>query len=102
MSENNLKSAWEIALEKLEAQGEGPIEELSEKIKKKIAETRRKYEALIAEAEISNAGRLKKAVASNQLDQIRSIQEELPMERNKLKAKMEEVVRQIRAGKDKN
>ena len=36
MSENNLKSAWEIALEKLEAQGEGPIEELSEKIKKKI------------------------------------------------------------------
>lgn len=98
MSESNLKTAWEIALEKLESQGEGKIEELSEEIKEAIAETRQKYKARIADAEISTAGSLKKAMESNQLDQIQTLQEELVAERKKLEARMERAVERIRKG----
>ena len=98
MAKSNLKSAWEIALAKLESQGEGKIEELNEETKEAIAETRQKYKARIAEAEISTAGRLKEAMESNQLDQIQTLQEELTAERMTLEARMETAVKRIRTG----
>ena len=56
-----MKSAYELALERLEAQGiERPREEaLSAEVKEKIAETRRKAEAQLAELEILHKDRLK-------------------------------------------
>ncbi len=98
MSRSDLKSAWEIVLEKLESQGEGKIEELNEETKEAIAETRQKYKARIAEAEINTAGRLKEAMESNQLDQIQTLQEELVAERKNLEARMETAVERIRTG----
>ena len=97
---DELKSAWEIALEKMEASGEARVEELSEEQKEAIAETRRKYTARIAEAEINAAARIRGALESGQVDQIRGLQEELSRERRKLEDRMESKVEAIREGKD--
>ena len=97
---DELKSAWEIALEKMEASGEARVEELSEEQKEAIAETRRKYRARIAEAEINAAARIRGALESGQVDQIRGLQEELSRERRKLEDRMESKVEAIREGKD--
>ncbi len=97
---DELKSAWEIALEKMETGGEARIEKLSEEQKEAIAETRRKYRARIAEVEINSAARMKEALGSGQMDQVRVLQEELPLERKKLEDRMESKVEKIRAGKN--
>ena len=47
-----MKSAYELALERLEEQGIGAPEELDEKTRDGIAEARRKAEAKLAELEI--------------------------------------------------
>jgi hypothetical protein len=56
-----MKSAYELALERLEAQGiERPREEaLTPEVKEKIADLRRKAEAQLAELEILHEDRLK-------------------------------------------
>ena len=95
---DELKSAWEIALEKMEAQGGEKIEELSAEQKEAIAATRRKYKARIAEAEINTAARVKQALESGQVDQLRTLQEELSLERKKLEDRMESKVESIRKG----
>jgi hypothetical protein len=58
---SGMKSAYELALERLEKQGiERPREEsFSEDLKEKIAEARRKAEAKLAELEILHKNRLK-------------------------------------------
>ena len=96
---DELKSAWEIALEKMETRGEAGIEKLSAEQKETIAETRRKYRARIAEVEINSAARIKEALESGQMDQVRVLQEELPLERKKLEDRMESKVERIREGK---
>ncbi len=96
---DELKSAWEIALEKMGSQAEAGIEELSEEQKEAIAETRRKYKARIAEAEINSMSRIKGTLESGQVDQVRVLQEELSLERKKLEDRMESKVQRIREGK---
>jgi hypothetical protein len=65
MAENDkgarMKSAYELALERLEQQGiERPREEsLSEETREKVAEVRRQAEAKLAELEILHGNRLK-------------------------------------------
>jgi len=56
-----MKSAYEVALERLEARGiERPREEaLTEEVKQQIAEIRQKAEADLAQAEILHRDRLK-------------------------------------------
>ena len=56
-----MKSAYELALERLEKQGiERPREEsFSDELREKIAEARRKAEARVAELEILHKNRLK-------------------------------------------
>jgi hypothetical protein len=57
-----MKSAYELALERLEAQGiERPREEaLSDETKREIAEARRQTEAKLAELEILHRDKLRK------------------------------------------
>ncbi len=97
---DELKSAWQIALEKLESQGAGKIEELSQEKKEAIAEIRRKFKARIAGAEIAAAGRLKEALASSRPDQVPALQQELAAERKNLEARMEAAVERIRTGEE--
>ena len=93
---DELKSAWEVALEKLEARGEGEIESLSGEQKQAISEVRRKYKARMAEAEISTAGRIKEALESGEVDKLQSLQEELARQRKRLEEQMEAKVEEIR------
>jgi len=60
---SGVKSAYEAAMERLEAQGiERPREEaLSAEVKEEIAELRRRAEASLAELEILHRDRLRKA-----------------------------------------
>jgi hypothetical protein len=58
--DRKLKSAYEIALEKLKKKGEGPIVELSDEKKAEISELRREYKAKIAELEIMHKSQLAK------------------------------------------
>ncbi len=96
---DELKSAWQIALEKLESQGAEKIEELGQEKKEAIAEIRRKFKARIAGAEIAAAGRLKEALASRP-DQVPALQQELAAERKNLEARMEAAVERIRTGEE--
>ena len=58
---SGMKSAYELALERMEKQGiERPREEgLSEEVREKVAELRNQAEAKLAELEILHANRLK-------------------------------------------
>lgn len=57
---SGMKSAYELALERMESQGiERPREDsLSERVREEMAEVRRRAEAKIAELEILHRGRL--------------------------------------------
>jgi LPS O-antigen subunit length determinant protein (WzzB/FepE family) len=61
---SGMKSAYELALERLEKQGiERPREEgLASGVKEKVAELRRQAEAKLAELEILHKDRLRKGV----------------------------------------
>lgn len=61
---SGMKSAYELALERLEKQGiERPREEgLAGEVKEKVAELRRQAEAKLAELEILHKDRLRKGV----------------------------------------
>ena len=60
---SGMKSAYELALERLEKQGiERPREDMSGEVKEKVAELRRQAEAKLAELEILHKDRLRKGV----------------------------------------
>ena len=96
---DELKSAWELALEKLEAQDDGPVEKLSEDQKQEIAELRRRHQARIAERELSIQGRIREAVTKESFEEIQTLQRGLVLERKQLEAELEENVAAVRKGK---
>lgn len=96
---DELKSAWELALEKLNAQETGQVEKLSDEQKEQIADVRRKYKARIAEAEISAEGRIRAAVQAGKYEDIEKIQQELIDERNRLNRSVESEVEKLRTPK---
>ncbi len=93
---DELKSAWEIALEKLEQQEEFTVVQLSEEKKEAIAEIRRKYQARIAEAEINSESKLKQAVESGAFEEVEKIRAQLADERRRLTERMEKKISEIR------
>lgn len=95
---DELKSAWELALEKLNAQETSPIERLSEDQKKAIAEIRARYKAKIAETEIAADSRIKQLVQSGGFDQVDPVRQRLVDDRNRLNREMEAEVEKAKAG----
>ena len=91
---DELKSAWELALEKL--QENGSVRKLTEQQKQQISEIRKKYQARIAEREISLQSQMRKAAQEGALEQVESVQKQLVEERQVLQAEMEEKVEEIR------
>ncbi|RPI29279.1 MAG: hypothetical protein EHM61_02100 [Acidobacteria bacterium] len=96
---DELKSAWELALEKLNAQEGAPVEKLSEEQRTAVAEIRSRYKAKVAEAEIGAESQIKQAVQSGKYDQIEQIKQRLVDERNRLNREMESEVEKAKAGK---
>jgi hypothetical protein len=92
-----MKSAYELALERMEAQGiDRPREDaLSEETRAAIAEARRRAEAKIAEREIMHRERVKSI-----LDPIARQQEEegFQRERQRITEKCDKEVERLRTG----
>ncbi len=94
---DELKSAWEITLEKLEQQEEFTVAELTEEKKEAIAELRRKYQARIAEAEINSESKLKQVVEAGAFEEVEKIRAQVAEERRRLTERMEKKIEEIRA-----
>jgi phage-related minor tail protein len=95
---DELKSAWQLALEKLEAQDLDPIEQLSGEQKAAIAEIRSRYQARIAETEIAAEGQIRKAAQAGDYDAVTQARENLVSERGRLNREMEDAVEKVRQG----
>ncbi|UCF35723.1 MAG: hypothetical protein JSU96_12890 [Acidobacteriota bacterium] len=94
---NELKSALDLALEKLDREMGGAPARLSEDQKKRIAEVRAKYKARIAEAEIASQGKLKLAVQAQDPSLLDQLKADLGREKLKLEERSEAEVAKIRA-----
>lgn len=95
----NLKTALELALEKLE-ETPGKIKKLSELQRKSITETRKKYQAKIAEKQLETEEKISKAIRSGEIAPIEALQNQLIEERSHLEQAMETQVQQIRDGQN--
>src|SRR5512141_941462 len=93
---DELKSAWELAMEKLNLQNTDQVEKLSDEQKAEIADIRRKYKARVAEAEITTEGRIRAAVEQGKYEDIEVIRQQLVDERNRLNRSMESEVEKVR------
>ena len=96
-----LKSAYELALEKLEKEDPSITRDpLSEEQKQKIAEIRKTFQARIAERRIMMESEMRKAVQSYPTEQQLRIREQVEQkykgEIRHLEAEMEEAARKVR------
>jgi len=92
-----MKSAYELALERIEQQGiERPNEELAGELKEKIAEARRQAEAKLAEQEILHKDRQR---AQRDPVKYQEDEEEYRRERRRIEADLERKIEKLRAGK---
>lgn len=83
-----MKTAYEIALEKMGLKGSGP--KLTAEQKKQLAELDSQYAARIAECELKYRQQIEAAAGGGDFDEMERLQEELVNERKKLKAELEE------------
>ena len=94
------KSAWEIALQKLEKQdrerGETGPASLSAGQKKSIAEIRARFQARMAEAEILH--RSNQAKAAGDAEALEKLEEEFRIERRRIDDQREREIAKTRSG----
>ncbi len=96
MSEDEPKSAIEIAMEKLRARGDYDEQPLSDEQKAKIADIRSLYKSKIAEFEIKQQDKIAKATS---YEELQSFQEELVREKARLNDKVESEVKKVKKRK---
>ncbi len=97
--DDELKSSWELAMEKLGISDQPGTEKLTPEQKAEIAEVRGKYKAKIAEAEIATDDRIRKAVGEGDYEAIEKIRQQLIDDRNRLNREMEAEVTKVREKK---
>ncbi len=93
---DELKSAWEVALEKMEGREDLAVEKLTTEQKQAIREIRQNYQARFAEAEISTQTQVKKVVESGKFDEVEKIQQHLVDDKQRLNREMEQKIEKIR------
>ena len=93
MSEDEPKSAVELAMEKLRARGDFDEQPLSDEQKAEIADIRSLYRSKIAELEIKQQDKIAKAAS---YEEAQSLQEELAHEKTRLNDKMESEVKKVK------
>jgi len=97
---DELKSAWELALEKLEGQEDMAVAKLSEEQKQAITQIRSNYQARIAEEEIGTQSHIKEALISGAFDEVEKMNQRLVSEKQRLYGKMEKEIEEIRNSED--
>jgi hypothetical protein len=91
-----MKSAYELALERIEKQGiERPREEFSAEAREKIAEARRQAEAKLAELEILHKDRLR---LERDPTKRQDSEDEYRRERRRIEDNLEVKIEKLRAG----
>ncbi|MCZ6486143.1 MAG: hypothetical protein O6826_10640 [Acidobacteria bacterium] len=93
---DELKSAWEVALEKMEGREDLAVEKLTTEQKQAIRQIRQNYKARLAEAEISTQTQSKKVVESGKFDEVEKIQQHLVDDKQRLNREMEQEIEKIR------
>lgn len=88
------KSAFELAMEKLKAQGGYEERKLTGKQKAQIADIRSRCRARIAQAEIEHQSKLATVGSYEELEKLKT---ELAREKERLNAEMEEKVQEVRS-----
>jgi len=77
-----MKSAYELAMERLEKQA--PTAKLTSAQKKEIADIESLYKAKAAEKEVFLRDQIKKAIAAGQADELQSLEKQLSFELKRL------------------
>jgi hypothetical protein len=93
---DELKSAWELAMERLGMSDQPGADKLSPEQKSQIAEGRGKFKAKIAEAEIRTEGLIREAVGAGDYETIGKLRQELVDDRNRFNQEVEAEVAKIR------
>jgi hypothetical protein len=89
-----MKSAYELAMERLEKQS--PTEKVTEQQKVEIAEIDSTYKAKIAEREVFLKDQIAKAQASGKYDELLQIEQELARDIRRLNEDCEEKKEKVR------
>lgn len=94
---SGMKSAYELALERLESQGiERPREDsLTDDVRRQMAEARQKAEAKTAELEILHRDRLAKLAAPHEREEAK---QEYRRERQRIEEKRDRELEKLRGG----
>lgn len=93
---DELKSAVDLALEKLDREMGETIPKLSEDQKERIAEIRRKFQARIAETEISSQAEISKVVQAGASEGVIALEQKVAGEKRRLQASMEREISRVR------
>jgi hypothetical protein len=88
------KSAFELAMEKLKAQGGYEEKKLTDGQKAEIADIRSRYRARVAQAEIEHQSKLATVASYEELEKLKS---DLSREKERLNSEMEEKVQEVRS-----
>ncbi len=91
-----MKSAYELALERLKASDPDSVTTLTEDQKKEIADIDRRYKAKIAEKEIFLKNQLQEALAAERPEDAEQIEQQLRNEKARLKEEMEDAREKVR------
>ena len=83
-----MKSAYEIAMEKL--QKESPDPKLTDEQRAELAELDNKYQAKIAEREVFLEGKIAEAQVEGDFEALEQLKKELSSERKTLQAELDE------------
>ena len=92
-----MKSAYELAMERLDKPGPAPAK-LSAEQKKQLAELDSVYTAKIAQREIFLKGELAKAAAAGDPEVMGQMEKQLASDRKSLQADLEEKKERVRQG----
>jgi hypothetical protein len=90
-----MKSAYELAMERLEKQS--PSAKVTDEQRREIAETESIYRAKIAEREVFLKDQILKAKAAGQTDEVEALEKQLASELRRLNEDCEDKKEKIRA-----
>lgn len=91
-----MKSAYELAMERLQASDPNAVQPVPEAVKQQLAELDRKYQAKIAERELFLNQKLAEARRQRDATAIQQLQEQLRNERIRLEEEREAAKEKVR------
>ncbi|MGF1484117.1 MAG: hypothetical protein ACFBZ8_07120 [Opitutales bacterium] len=94
-----MKSAYELAMERLQATEETPARALTDAQREQLAELDRKFQAKIAEREIALNPRIETVARAGNPAEAEKLREELAGDRQRLQAECEAAKEQVRQSK---